>query len=141
MNADIFIAVGGGELVFFDSSNQWQLLTLSCIESTPPSVRSLGYGSHLRYFSGCAAQPHAMSGILENHDGRYSVLYPRSTGQIWRKMLPDGEDARVENVAYGAHGWHSNACSIATDNENVFIHHIEGGQSDALVTCQAQFRP
>ena len=142
MSSQLFMATGGGETVFYDSQGHWQLITLGCNSDSPPLVRSLGSGSHVQHFGGCASQGNAMSGILEYHAGRYSVVYPQPTGQLWRKTLPDGDDVRIGNVDHGSYGWDDHVCSIATDYENIYLHYEHGGGLDeALVTCGATFRP
>ena len=103
MGSQFFVAAGGGVMVFFDSSSNWQLVTLGCNSNSP--VRSLGGGSYLSQTNWCASLSSAMSGILEFNAGQYSVVYPHPTGQLWRKVLPGESDEQIGEIDSGSCGW------------------------------------
>eukprot|EP01052_Picozoa_sp_SAG31_P065515 SAG31_NODE_24342_length_483_cov_6.942708_1_plen_158_part_01 len=141
MNSQLLLAVGGGRLVFYDSDGQWQLLTLVCGEGTDPIVQSIGEGEMVEHFEGCASNGNAMSGILEYSGGLYSVVYAGNMGQLWRKILPDGEDVMISNVNSGEWPWSGDhVCSVATDYRSIFVHfHNADDGNELLVSCHATF--
>eukprot|EP01052_Picozoa_sp_SAG31_P045244 SAG31_NODE_8186_length_1500_cov_46.655960_1_plen_446_part_01 len=136
MGRQFFIATGGHEVAFFDSSGNWMVMQLSCNSISRATTLSTDRGYPPRP-SFCASltdpkvlEP-AMSGILERFpSGNYYVVYPSlddAGHSVLRRYALSG--SRHENQLLTSSLMDPSAChdvrpicSVATDWHRVFVH-------------------
>eukprot|EP01043_Picozoa_sp_COSAG02_P030278 COSAG02_NODE_1925_length_10344_cov_49.023231_8_plen_471_part_00 len=136
MSSAIFLAVGEGNVAFFDSSGHWRLMSLPAGCSSTPEVTDLGAGSPPSSYVSCESIQNVQTGYLERQSaGQFTIVLTvhHSTYPLNRYQLPNAASA-IANIPIPAIHWGNGAegCSLSVDlTRNKLYTHTEGLHSHA----------
>ena len=133
MNRNYRVYAGYGYAAFLDYTNNWKVLELNkCARAS--TVVSLGKNSGTHH-SHQSCERGRENGVLENTGGRYSIVYPYSSGRFYRKPIPSGNSVQAFTLGSSFHG---DTCSFTLDlHQRRFFWHSEGANSmsEPLFSC------